>query len=85
MLKFKTEFDELAETNFNILALEALGSNLTYLSPKNVTPSVSTIINVAHQVFEILEELHTRDIIHRDIKPANFVLGTGVAKRQVIR
>ena len=82
-LKYSTDSDQqVAEASFNILALEYLGRDLRILFQNEENkPSVSQVLNVAYQVFEILREVHSRDIIHRDIKPANFVLGKREAKR----
>ena len=74
--RYKNDTEELF-ANFNILALELLGDDLYKcwrISNRKLSPT--TVINIASQMFEIIENLHKRNVIHRDIKPSNFLMGT---------
>ena len=81
---FDTEFFYGPEQvdNFNILAIEELGSDLStcWLSV-NRKVSPTTVINIASQMFTVIKNLHDNNIIHRDIKPTNFMMGIGKSSK----
>lgn len=37
--------------------------------------SLKTVLMLGIQMIEILEFIHSQNILHRDLKPANFVMG----------
>jgi len=37
--------------------------------------SLSTVLQIGHQIFDIIEYVHSCNFIHRDLKPANFLVG----------
>ena len=61
---------------YNILIQTLLGKSLydIFISNKN-TFSTKDICNLAIQIIERLEYVHTKDFIHRDVKPQNFLIG----------
>lgn len=58
--------------------MELMGNSLEYLFRKcNKQFSLKTILLLAFQMVECLQQLHAVHYIHRDIKPENFVMGLG--------
>uniref|UniRef100_A0A7S3H2P7 Casein kinase I n=1 Tax=Spumella elongata TaxID=89044 RepID=A0A7S3H2P7_9STRA len=69
---------------YNFMIIDLLGPSLEELFNRcNRRFSMKTIIQLADQMLERVEALHTRHLIHRDIKPANFVIGLGSRAAQV--
>ena len=65
-----------SEGDYNYLVLDLMGSSLEELFRKrNHKFSLKTVIQIAIQLIDRLEEFHSKHVIHRDIKPDNMMLG----------
>ena len=64
-----------ANSNYNILVLELLGSSLEKVFLQRFKKfSLSETINIGLKILDILEYIHNRNIIHRDIKTTCFYI-----------
>ena len=68
-----------SEGDYNYLVLDLMGSSLEELFRRRGNHfSLKTVIQIAVQLIDRLEEFHSKHVIHRDIKPDNMMLGGGL-------
>lgn len=66
------------EGDYRVLVIELLGYSLDILFKGcKCKFSLKTTLQLADQMIQRLEFLHSRGLIHRDMKPENFMMGTG--------
>ena len=69
-------YDCFKKDNNNYLVMEILGPSLESTFKKyNKKFSLSTVLNIGLQILDILEYIHSKNIIHKDIKPDCFLIG----------
>ena len=69
-------YDCFKKDNSNYLVMEILGPSLESTFKKcNKLFSLSTVLNIGLQILDILEHIHSKNIIHKDIKPDCFLIG----------
>ncbi|CAM9575086.1 unnamed protein product [Chrysoparadoxa australica] len=71
-----------SHNNYNAMVMDLLGPSLEDLFTKcgrqvKVRFTLKTVLQLADQMLERMDAMHSRHLIHRDVKPANYVLGIG--------
>jgi casein kinase 1 len=73
------------EPPFHILVMTLLGPSLEDILNYNGRQlSVRSVIQVAEEMIQRVEDVHSLDYLHRDIKPDNFLLGRDTHARTVL-
>ena len=72
-----------ANSQCEVLVLEKLGSSLEALKQDYNNFSLKTIILLADQLLNILEDIHRCGVVHRDVKPSNILIGEGSNRKKV--
>ena len=68
----------------NYLIMELLGKSLDKLFSDNKKKfSYKTIFQIAYQMIQRIEYIHSTGYIHRDIKPGNFLVGKGENSKKI--
>lgn len=73
---FPTIYDFMVSGNNNFMIMQPVGHSLEQLyniCSKQFT--LQTVLHIADQLIERLQQLHSHFYIHRDIKPDNFAIG----------
>ena len=68
----------------NYLLMQLLGKSLDKLfSDTNRKFSIKTVSQIAYQMVQRIEYVHSRGYIHRDIKPGNFLIGRNHESKKI--
>ena len=68
----------------NYLIMQLLGKSLDKLfTDCNRHFSIKTVSQIAYQMVQRIEYVHSRGYIHRDIKPGNFLIGKNLESKKI--
>ena len=68
----------------NYLVMQLLGKSLDKLfTDTNKKFSIKTVSQIAYQMVQRIEYVHSRGYIHRDIKPGNFLIGKKFESKKI--
>ena len=68
----------------NYLLMQLLGKSLDKLfSDTNRKFSIKTVSQIAYQMVQRIEYVHSKGYIHRDIKPGNFLIGKNSESKKI--
>ena len=68
----------------NYLLMQLLGKSLDKLfTDTNRKFSIKTVSQIAYQMVQRIEYVHSKGYIHRDIKPGNFLIGKNSESRKI--
>jgi len=68
----------------NYLIMQLLGKSLDKLfSESNRKFSIKTVSQIAYQMVQRIEYVHSKGYIHRDIKPGNFLIGKNLDSKKI--
>jgi serine/threonine protein kinase len=63
------------EHSYDVLVMKLLGKDLAGIMKILKKMTIPTVVRIALQLLEIIEQVHERSIVHRDIKPENILIG----------
>ena len=70
--------------NFNIMTMELLGDSLSSIHEKfNKKFDLGTVMKLAIDIIDLMEQFHKTGFLHRDIKPNNFLVGVGEQRSKI--
>lgn len=72
---FPKAFDYGTYNDYNYMAIELLGPSINDMFNYCKGFSLETVLLIAIQVLQRIQEFHSKNFIHRDIKPENFLCG----------
>ncbi len=68
-------FQFIETTDYNILVIELLGSNLEEIFQQyNRRFDMNTILKLGYEIINIIQKFHQSGYVHCDIKPTNFLI-----------
>ena len=68
----------------NYLLMQLLGKSLDKLfTDTNRKFSIKTVSQIAYQMVQRIEYVHSKGYIHRDIKPGNFLIGKNMESKKI--
>ncbi len=77
-------YDFFNTNEHNFLVMDMLGPNISELFKKcKKSFSLKTVLMLAIHKLNIIEYIHSKELVHRDIKPNNFLIGLGSQKNKL--